>query len=404
MEEPIKVDMSLSNAPQEVQDKFDSRYIDEWCTDMPNKKTARHYSYTFGRFCRTVHLRPWQVVAMPDSQLDDIIHHWILDMKRNADNYTGKYNKDRKGKLSVNSIPSVVSGVRSFCEYYEKAVHWHRYMKKLPEKLRNNLRSYRREEIQELLSFADVRLKTAILLMVSSGVRVAGLAELKVRDLMRVPKEETNIGVEIGIIRIYDSSAKYRYVSFTTPECLKAVDTYLNYRKHHGENLTEDSPLIRNQFSPLRNSQTNRAKHMTAEGIRVQMKYLMVAAHLPMELLQPDHSFRKFFNTMAKNAGIDHMYKEMFMGHSIKLDHTYYDIEVPESRKRLIEEYKKAIDLLTISDEFRLSKEVLGLKEQIKDAPKIQQLEQLVLQREITMNNLQQTMAEVLKKFNEKGS
>jgi integrase len=341
---------------------------------------------------------------MPDSQLDDIIHHWILDMKRNADNYTGKYNKDRKGKLSVNSIPSVVSGVRSFCEYYEKAVHWHRYMKKLPEKLRNNLRSYRREEIQELLSFADVRLKTAILLMVSSGVRVAGLAELKVRDLMRVPKEETNIGVEIGIIRIYDSSAKYRYVSFTTPECLKAVDTYLNYRKHHGENLTEDSPLIRNQFSPLRNSQTNRAKHMTAEGIRVQMKYLMVAAHLPMELLQPDHSFRKFFNTMAKNAGIDHMYKEMFMGHSIKLDHTYYDIEVPESRKRLIEEYKKAIDLLTISDEFRLSKEVLGLKEQIKDAPKIQQLEQLVLQREITMNNLQQTMAEVLKKFNEKGS
>jgi phenylalanyl-tRNA synthetase alpha subunit len=107
---------------------------------------------------------------------------------------------------------------------------------------------------------------------------------------------------------------------------------------------------------------------------------------------------------MAKNAGIDHMYKEMFMGHSIKLDHTYYDIEVPESRKRLIEEYKKAIDLLTISDEFRLSKEVLGLKEQIKDAPKIQQLEQLVLQREITMNNLQQTMAEVLKKFNEKGS
>ena len=35
---------------------------------------------------------------------------------------------------------------------------------------------------------------------------------------------------------------------FCTPECKRVIDSYLQYRKLHGERLNEDSPLIREQF------------------------------------------------------------------------------------------------------------------------------------------------------------
>lgn len=38
------------------------------------------------------------------------------------------------------------------------------------------------------------------------------------------------------------------YIAFTTPECSKAIDQYLDMRKRYGEKLTKDSFLIREQF------------------------------------------------------------------------------------------------------------------------------------------------------------
>ena len=73
------------------------------------------------------------------------------------------------------------------------------------------------------------------------------------------------------------------------------------------------------------------------------------------------HGFRKFFNTALMNADVHPSFKELLMGHSIKLDDVYYDKGSDKSRAKLLEEYSKAIDALTINEEHRLRKKVKEL-------------------------------------------
>jgi hypothetical protein len=96
---------------------------------------------------------------------------------------------------------------------------------------------------------------------------------------------------------------------------------------------------------------------------------------LPYEQLQPDHSLRKFFNTALMNSDVAHSFKELLMGHSVKLDDVYYDKDNEISTRKLVVEYMKAVDALTINEEYRLKKKIVEYEGKLKDAPKIEQLE-----------------------------
>ena len=63
------------------------------------------------------------------------------------------------------------------------------------------------------------------------------------------------------------------------------------------------------------------------------------------------------------------------MGHSIKLDDVYYDKDSETSRQKIIVEYMKAVDALTINEEYRLKKKIIEYEDKLKDAPKIEELE-----------------------------
>jgi hypothetical protein len=70
------------------------------------------------------------------------------------------------------------------------------------------------------------------------------------------------------------------------------------------------------------------------------------------------HGFRRFFNTALMNADVHPSFKKLLMGHSVQLDEVYYDKGSDKSRAKLLEEYSKAIDALTINEENRLRKKV----------------------------------------------
>jgi multidrug efflux pump subunit AcrB len=63
------------------------------------------------------------------------------------------------------------------------------------------------------------------------------------------------------------------------------------------------------------------------------------------------------------------------MGHSIKLDDVYYDKDSETSRQKIIVEYMKVVDPLTINEEYRLKKKIIEYEDKLKDAPKIEELE-----------------------------
>ena len=105
------------------------------------------------------------------------------------------------------------------------------------------------------------------------------------------------------------------------------------------------------------------------------MRFLVRKAGLPFEDLQPDHSLRKFFNTALMNSDVAYTFKELLMGHSVKLDNVYYDKDNEKSQQKILLEYVKAIDALTINDEFRLKKKIVEYEEKLKDVPKVEHLE-----------------------------
>lgn len=141
------------------------------------------------------------------------------------------------------------------------------------------------------------------------------------------------------------------YITFCTPECTKAIESYLKYRERSGEKFTDDSPLIREQFNPNESFKAKYARPISIQTITKTLKlYLFfnnynderrfIQSGLRTVIHTGDHTgskmrnrkdvplihgFRKFFNTALMNADVHPVIKELLMGHSLKLDDFYYD-------------------------------------------------------------------------------
>jgi integrase len=289
-----------------------------------------------------------------------------------------------------------LSGIQSFLDANDIVLNWKKIAKYYPEQVNNSLRAYTKEEIAKLLSLADLRDRCLILLMTSTGMRVGAIKSLKLKHLTRLHDQNN-----IGLLRVYPESKDSRYNAIITPECTAAIDDYIDYRKKQHEKITEESYIVRDKFATFSRN-TNRPNPVAEHTINKQMKFLLKKAGLPYDQLQPDHSFRKFFNTCLMNSNVAYSFKELLMGHSVKLDDVYYDKDSETSRQKIIVEYMKAVDALTINEEYRLKKKIIEYEDKLKDAPKIGELESHLANKIIEQDALKKQVERLqLEKQNE---
>ena len=306
-------------------------------------------------------MNPDQLIQLNNStgQLKTMILNYIIHLKKIAKQSAGK---PRKGELSVNSIKLYLTGVKSFLEFNEIPLPWKKIARFYPDDVTNSYRSYTKEEIKKLLSVADPRDRCIILLMASSGIRVGAIQTLKVKSVQKLDND-------VGIVRVYPESKDSVYAALVTPEFLTSFDEYLKHRKSQGEKITTESWLIRDKFATF-SKKTNKPLPPSVKSINKQMRFLLRKAGLAFEELQPDHSLRKFFNTALMNSDVVYTFKELLMGHSVKLDNVYYDKENEKSQQKILLEYMKAIDALTINDEYRLRKQIVEYRREIEGCSK----------------------------------
>ncbi|HEX6645733.1 MAG TPA: site-specific integrase [Nitrososphaeraceae archaeon] len=238
-------------------------------------------------------------------------------------------------------------------------------------------RPYTREEIKVMLKTAnDIRSKIIILLMSSSGMRHGALPLLKIKDLIKIEK------YNLYQITVYQKSRKHNYKTFCTPECTSLIDSYLNYRKHTGEILKTESPLLRKQFDTSDKLKVSNPKPISIDLVRylvneVLVKYSALRQKIPYdyenkrkEYKNPTmmtHAFRKFFDTEARKAGMYPDFVELLMGHKLQGVRSHYfkpDTQILLEGTAECKGYVAAINDLTINDENRLSKQVQELQEQ----------------------------------------
>ncbi len=331
-----------------------------WLETLRTDNTRKNFKLHISLFCRFANTDPDLLLALTDDQIKQKLIEYIVHMKRNAKR---KAEKPKAGEISVNSIRTYLGGVQSFLQFHEREFNWKKLFSYLPETVTCKLRAYTLEEIRRLLEFSDPRDRAIILIMASGGVRRGAFPFMKVSDVRKIEDSA------IGLLNVYPDSDKDHYVTLLTPECMDAINQYLEWRRQHGEKISGGSPLIRDKFDVF-SKHRNEPKVLGEESIYAQVARVVKKAGVYAEDLAPDHSFRYFFNTTLMNSDVNHQFKALMMGHSIDLDDVYFKADTPQSRKKILAEYAKAVDFLTIYDEHRLKNDLSVAKNTIheKDA------------------------------------
>ena len=230
--------------------------------------------------------------------------------------------------------------------------------------------AYTHSQIEMMLSTSsDLRQKVIVLLLVSTGMRVGAIHSLVLSNLRRV-----DVGTQYLYKVIVYELEEEEYYTFCSFECAMVIEQYLEYRKRFGEILKPSSPLIREEFDHNDLFKSRMPRKLSNQYIMILVDRILVAAGIKtvkrkiegakseLHPVNRCHGFMKFYVTNMKKANADFSDREFLVGHKYSrgLD-VNYDRTSEDDR---LQEYLKAMDLLTISPENRLRKEIYD-KDQI---------------------------------------
>ncbi len=268
---------------------------------VDSEATKKAYDYAFSLFMEYCKLQDYDnMLSLP--RLEDKIRDYIVYLK-----------VDRK--LSSNSVNLYVAAIAHFYQMNNVILNWKRLSKfKGKKRLKVEDKPYTKEQIQQLLDFADLRTKCIILLMSSAGLRRGAIPSLRVGDLEKIEQ------YSLYKVSVYKKESE-AYFTFCTPECTKALDQYFDYRARLGEKIHSDSLVFRKEFNSLNIA---KPKPLAVESISWLMNALLdksgIRPRSPIKSHRTEvmqcHGFRKYFETTSRLAGMDLLLINRCMGHS----------------------------------------------------------------------------------------
>jgi len=194
-----------------------------------------------------------------------------------------------------------------------------------------------KEELRDFLNALDLKIRLAVLLMATSGLRIGVLPKLKIKHI-DFKSDPVKITVPAWI-----NKSKFSYFTYITPETVKILKAYLDERKKNGEKITEESYLFVTKYGKPYIGRT--LEDLVRREIHRHMKVKKLSGYKVNKYDIHIHSFRKFFRTMLEVAGVKRSFREFLLGHKGDyLDESYFR----PFEEHVREEYKKAIPHLTI--------------------------------------------------------
>lgn len=342
--------------------------------DSLNKsvETRRMYLWSLRNYCEWLGVtdpnqlitKELQVSGEATNLLEDQIIEFI------------NYMKDERG-LSYSAIHGRLAAIYHFYTINRVRLNKDFIAKFKPtnKRIRQD-KAYTIEQIRRMHDKANERDKVIVLLMASVGVRIGAIPTIRIGDMSKVHPPGYSPDAYIYKIIVYPREPE-EYYAFCTFETTNAIDKYLEYRQDNGEVLVSDAPLIRKHFHSGINYQdgirrVNNAKYKDVKLIRIVDKSLnnvidRIIQRAGLRIVRTkdehglhevmsSHGFRKFCITQMVKAKLEYNIREFLVGHrrTTGLDR-HYD-RTDESDR--LKEYVKAMELLTISRENKLLRQV----------------------------------------------
>jgi integrase/recombinase XerD len=314
--------------------------------------SRKTYLYHLNKFMAFFNVKDYDGLAsLPQEKLQIMMEDYVMHLKK---------------MVSPNAINLPIAAVKAFLDCNDIELRWSKINRLKPARVKKTGgEAWLTSEISKMLTFTtELRTKTLIHFIASSGLRIGALEDIKMKHITQIE--------DCKSILVYDGTNE-EYVTFLTPEASSMFDDYIQKRESDGERITSESPVFRSTyqlgFAKVKPSTTNSLKEIIRvlvlkSGLRINQ--VMTGKRYNK---QADHGFRKRFNTVLKTThGVNISLAEKMMGHSVTvvMDNVYL---VP-TVEQLFDEFKKAIPSLTISDDQRTKMENMKLKQEKSDSEK----------------------------------
>jgi integrase len=194
-----------------------------------------------------------------------------------------------------------------------------------------------KSELRKLFIHASLKAKVIIAMLVSSGMRIGELANLRVGDI------DFNSQPAKITVRASETKQKRPHITFISSEATSLLKEFL------GDKVNQEDQYV-----------FERGRGRPKDALYAMLWRLFKKINM-REKMSPEsrryaihpHSFRKYFFSQCLAAGVERGVVEGWMGHKYGLDESY--LRVPEEEQAKL--YLKAEPRLTIMSEGEVSRE-----------------------------------------------
>jgi len=352
---------------------IESRCLTIFESSCKTKATFKTFLYFLDTFLKWSKYNYESLLELESTELENRLQDYVIYLKRRVDD----------GELSPNTIPDILTAIFKFLKCNRKKIDRDVITQLYPDKIKmGGDRAITDDEIRQLLDFSDKR-DTAIIHMVSAtGARPEALSELKMKDVTKLEDSFTKL-------ILYADDFKHETITFLHPEASHALNEYLAWRKRKGDKITDQSYL----FSTITNEKKNPSSRLNVGNMQCTMHRLFQSAGIIRIKkgrrydLATFTGFRKRFNTrLEMNSTISMSAIQCLMDHTGYLSRNYRK----PTEEELLREYKKGVNSLIISKEWKLKEQLEESKKEnvVEKDKRISVLESTLKKQEIMLNVL----------------
>ncbi len=342
-------------------------------SSIKTKSTLKSWTRYIANFMKWSNHTPESFLSMKKKEVENLIVDYAIYQKTRVN----------KGELSPNTFPDFFNAIFKFLKSNGKKIDKEMVTQHYPDRVKcGGDRAITDDEIRQLLSFADVRERALIHVVASTGSRPEAISELKMKQVQEYHDGFTKL-------ILYADDFKHEYITFLTPEASHAFQEYLTWRIRKGEKITdESSAFVSTWFHtpvPMKVMTMQTTMHRLFEKSGIRRVKTGKRYDLPVY-----GGFRKRFQTkLDLIADISESTVQVLMDHTGYLSQHYRK----PTEEQIFKEYKKAINELAISQEWKLKQEL----EESKKENNIEK-DRRIGQLESTVNHLEIMLSQLLKK------